>query len=166
MPALVIHPGLIYGHDDDQNVERVLALMQRWPAGLPLVLPLPDGGRHLVQPIFIDDVVEALAAAVARPEAPGLPIVAPGPALSYAEMMRLCAASLDRRLHVLSAPANILSATAHVAQRVGLPFPFGASALARAGEDKCQGGEMLAHRLGVVPRPFAEGLRLKLARRT
>lgn len=164
VPSLVIHPGLIYGHDDDQNVERVLAAMRRWPRGLPLILPLPDGGRHTVQPIFIDDIVDALAAAVIQSEAPGAPIVAPGPALSYAEMLRLCAASVGRTLHILPMPAGALVAMARVAQRVGMPIPFGAEALSRAGEDKAQSGEALARRLGVVPRPFAEGLRLKLAR--
>lgn len=164
VPALVIHPGLIYGHDDDQNVERVLTAMRRWPRGLPLILPLPGGGRHTVQPIFIDDMVDVLAAAVIRPEAPGAPIAAPGPVLSYAEMLRLCAASLGRTLHILSVPTSTLVAMARITQRIGMPIPFGAEALSRAGEDKTQSGEALARRLGVMPRPFAEGLRLKLAR--
>jgi uncharacterized protein YbjT (DUF2867 family) len=158
VPALVIHPGLIYGHDHDQNVEKVLALMRRWPRALPLVLALPDGGRHMVQPIFIDDIVDALAAAVVRPDAPGPPIPAPGPMLSYADMFRLCATSAGRRLRILPVPTSALSAMARVAQQIGIGLPFGADSLNRAGEDKCQSSAMLTNRLGIVPRPFAEGL--------
>ena len=162
--SLVIHPGLIYGHDDDQNVERVLALMRRWPRGLPLTLPLPDGGRRLIQPIFIDDIVDALIAATMRMDASGPPIVAPGPPLSYAEMLRLCAAAVGRRLHILPVPAAALSAVGRMAQAAGIPVPFGAESLARAGEDKLQSGTALADRLGVIPRPFAVGLQAKLSR--
>lgn len=158
-PALIIHPGLIYGHDDDQNVERVLGLMRRWPRALPLVLPLPDGGRHTVQPIFIDDIVSALTAAVTNANAPGMPIAAPGPALSYADMLQLCAKTAGRRLHILPMPVSILSAAARIAQRLGVRLPFGADSFSRAGEDKHKSGAMLSDRLGVVPRPFAEGLR-------
>lgn len=164
VPALILHPGLIYGHDDDQNVERVLALMRRWPRAMPLVLPLPDGGRRMVQPVFIDDVVDALVAALARSDAPGPPIAAPGPPLSYAEMLRLCAGSLGRRPAIVPLPSAALTAAGRLAQRIGLPVPFGAEALARAGEDKRQSADALKERLGVMPRPFAEGLRLKLAR--
>jgi len=157
-PALIIHPGLIYGHDDDQNVEKVLAFLRRWPRILPIVLPLPDGGRHMVQPIFIDDIVNALAAAVTRATAPGAPIAAPGPTVSYAEMLRLCAAASGRRIYIVSIPAAILSAIVRVAQRLGVAVPFGADAFNRAREDKRQSPVALTDRLGVVPRPFAEGL--------
>lgn len=159
VPAVIIHPGLIYGHDDDQNVEKVLTLMRRWPRALPLVLPLPDGGRRSVQPIFIDDIVDALAAAVTNTDAPGAPIAAPGPALSYADMLRLCAKAAERRLHIASVPTAALSAAARMAQRLGFRLPFGADSFNRAGEDKHQSAAMLADRLGIVPRPFAEGLR-------
>ena len=94
----MIHPGLIYGHEDDQNVEKVLAFMRRWPHILPLVLPLPDGGRRTVQPIHIDNIVDAPVAAAVRVEAPGAPIAAPGPPLSYADMLHLCADAAGRRL--------------------------------------------------------------------
>ncbi len=159
IPALVIHPGLIYGHDDDQNVEKVLALMRRWPRVFPLVLPLPDGGRRTVQPIFIDDIVNALAAAVTDSDAPGAPIAAPGPALSYADMLRLCAKTAGRHLRIAPVPTAALSAAAHMAQGLGFKPPFGADSFNRAGEDKRQNAAALADRLGIVPRAFAEGLR-------
>lgn len=124
VPALVIHPGMIYGHDDDQNVERVLAVMRRWPRALPMVLPLPDGGRHMVQPIFIDDLVDALVAAVTRPDAPGAPIAAPGPALSYAEMMKLCATVAGRRLRLINVPGDCFAHGGARGAARGLASPF------------------------------------------
>ncbi|MBM3541295.1 MAG: NAD(P)-dependent oxidoreductase, partial [Alphaproteobacteria bacterium] len=44
-PGVVIHFGMIFGPPDDGNVERLLAVLRRWPRLVPLFVPLPGGGR-------------------------------------------------------------------------------------------------------------------------
>ncbi|MBV8456743.1 MAG: NADH-ubiquinone oxidoreductase, partial [Acetobacteraceae bacterium] len=46
-PGVMLHPTMIYGAEGENNVQRLAGLL-RW---LPVV-PLPAGGRALVQPIF------------------------------------------------------------------------------------------------------------------
>jgi nucleoside-diphosphate-sugar epimerase len=128
-------------------------------------VPLPDGGRHLVQPVFVDDVVEAFAAAVARPDVIGASIVVAGPEpIAYAEFVRACAAAAGRCAHILPVPSALLTGIAELMAAVGLRPSFNAAELRRAAETKRFDVAALRDRLGVAPRSFAEGLRLKQER--
>jgi nucleoside-diphosphate-sugar epimerase len=162
---VMLHPSMIYGAPDDRNVNRVLRLLRRWPGFLPVVLPLPDGGRHSVQPVFVDDVVAAFAAALTRPDAPGESIVLAGPEpISYARMIRDCGAALGRRVHVMPVPVILLTTLARCAGALGLGVPFNAAELRRAAEDKAFDIAPMTARLGVRPRGFDAGVREKIAR--
>ncbi|HSE80044.1 MAG TPA: NAD(P)H-binding protein [Alphaproteobacteria bacterium] len=163
--GVVLHPSMIYGAPDDRNVNRILRLLRRFPRRVPIPLPLPDGGRHTVQPVFVDDMVEAFVAAIERREADGTPIAVAGPEpITYRRMIELCAEALGRRVIVVAVPLGVLSRLAGALRRVGLPSPFDAAELARSVEDKSFDIRDLRERLGVEPRAFADGLKLKLAR--
>ena len=158
--GVMLHPSMIYGAPDDRNVNRLLRLVRR-----TRVVPLPDGGRHLVQPVFVDDAVAALAAAVTLPEAPGSPIVVAGPEpITYADMVRACARAVGRSVAVVPIPAAVLALGARATSALGVRLPFDAAEIARATEDKAFDVSDLRDRLRVAPRPFEEGLRLKLER--
>ncbi|MDJ0950112.1 MAG: NAD(P)H-binding protein [Alphaproteobacteria bacterium] len=164
-PGVMLQPSMIYGAPDDRNVNRLLRYLRRWPPGLPAVVPLPDGGRHLVQPVFVDDVVDAFVAAIETPRLENRSIVVAGPeAMSYRDMVEACAKALGRRVAILSIPSKLLIAAMRVAQRIRLPVPVNASEVRRATEDKRFDVSILREQLGIAPRPFSEGLRLKLAR--
>lgn len=57
--GVMLHPTMIYGAEGEDNVQRLAALLKK----LPLV-PLPGGGRALVQPIHQDDLSECILAAL------------------------------------------------------------------------------------------------------
>jgi nucleoside-diphosphate-sugar epimerase len=158
-PGVMLHPSMIFGAPEERNVNRILDLIDGWPGLLPVVVPLPGGGRHRVQPVYYEDVVAAFVAAVLREEAPGDPIVVAGPApLSYAAMVRTCAAACGRRAHILPLPMPLLAAVAALS-------PVSADELRRTAEDKSFDITDLTARLGVAPRPFADGLADVVARR-
>lgn len=163
--GVMIHPTMIYGAPDERNVNRVLRYLRRWPRAVPALVPLPAGGRRLVQPVFVDDVVAAFAAAITRRRAPGEPIIVAGPrALTYAELVRACAAALGRRVWVVPVPLWLMAGGARLLATLGLNLPVNAAELARAGEDKSFDISDMRERLGVTPRSFEDGLRLKLER--
>src|SRR6516162_7580545 len=87
--GVMLHPTMIYGAQGEDNVQRLAALLRRLP-----VVPLPDGGTALVQPIHQDDVTRAIRAALRHewngPQA--LVIAGPGP-LRYADFVRAVAAA-------------------------------------------------------------------------
>lgn len=158
--GVMLHPSMIYGAPDDRNINRLLRLVRS-----TRFLPLPNGGRNLVQPVFVDDMVAAYAAAAIEPAAPGPSIVVAGPApISYADMARACAAALGRPITVVPVPGRLLRAGAGAAAALGIETPFDAAEIRRATEDKSFDISALESRLGVTPRPFEEGLRLKIER--
>jgi nucleoside-diphosphate-sugar epimerase len=165
-PGVMLHASMIFGAPDDGNVSRVLGLLARWPRHVPIVLPLPDGGRRLVQPIFIDDVAAAVVAAVERPASDGPPLVLAGPApLRYRDLVGACARAVGRRAHVMPVPVGLLASAAALAARLGIKLPLDAAELRRAGEDKRFDIAPMVARLGVTPIDFAAGLSRMMAAR-
>ncbi|MBT3397215.1 MAG: NAD(P)H-binding protein, partial [Alphaproteobacteria bacterium] len=79
--GVMVHPSMIYGAAGDRNVGRILGVMGRWPRILPMVLPLPGGGRNTVQPVFADDFADAVVAAATATDLlpPTVDIVGPAP---------------------------------------------------------------------------------------
>ena len=158
--GVMLHPSMIYGAPDDRNINRLLNVVRG-----ARILPLPNGGRNLVQPVFVDDMVAAFAAAATEPSAPGPSIVVAGPEpITYAHMLRACAAAQDISITVIPIPGSLLRAGAGVASALGIKTPFNAAEIRRATEDKSFPITALKSRLGITPRSFEEGLRLKLER--
>lgn len=163
--GVMLHPSMIYGAPDDRNVNRILRYLRRWPKWLPAVVPLPAGGRRTVQPVFLDDVVAAFVGALMRPSAPGAPVVVAGPEpMRYAEMIETCARAIGRRAIILPLPLWLGIGAASILPMIGLRGALKPAELRRTGEDKAFDVAPLEKRLGVRPRAFAEGLRLKIER--
>ena len=155
--GVMLHPTMIYGAFGEDNVRRLAALARRLP-----VLPLPGGGRSLVQPIHQSDVTRAIMAAIALDWSGPHAIVIAGPeAMTYADFVRaVAAASGAPRPRMVSLPMRPLLALAGVTRIIpGLPT-IAAAEIRRLTEDKAFDiGEMRSV-LGVTPIPLAEGLAL------
>ena len=152
----LLHPTMIYGAAGEDNVQRLAALLRR----LPLV-PLPDGGRALVQPIHQSDVTRSMLAAIAVAWAGPESIVIAGPAaLPYAEFVRLVARAAGLRPpRLVSVPAWLLLAAAPITRLPFLPR-IAPEELRRLIEDKDFATEAMQSRLGVRPIPLDAGLAL------
>lgn len=159
LPGSMLHPTMIYGSRNEANVVRVLRLVDRWPRWLPLVLPVPGGGRSLVQPVYVDDVAAALAAAVTIEPAADPVVVVAGPApFRLADMLRACARFRGRRLWVLPLPTGLLIAVARALRALVGRSPFSVDELLRSRENKDYDIGPLRRQLGIEPVAFAEGL--------
>ncbi|MBI1245742.1 MAG: NAD(P)H-binding protein [Alphaproteobacteria bacterium] len=162
-PSVVLLPSMIYGAAEDRNVGRVLRFLARFPRAVPIPVPLPDGGRHTVQPIHVDDLASCVVSAIERVSTLGrTPIIVAGPEpITYARFMRECAAAIGRRVWIVPVPVRLLVGIARVAKAIGLRVPFDALELRRAAEDKAFDVTQMHEALGIVPRAFAEGVRQK-----
>ena len=88
-----------------------------------------------------------------------------GPApISYADLVRHCAAAIGRSVIILPLPTRLLLAALRLTRLVRLPMPIDEAEIRRTGETKSFDVADLRHRLGVTPRGFVDGLRLKLER--
>lgn len=154
-PGVMLHPTMIYGAQGEDNVQRLAALLARLP-----VVPLPGGGRALVQPIHQSDVTRCIVAALGRnwPEPATIVIAGPAP-LPYADFVRAVAAAAGlRRPRIVPVAAGVLMALAPFTGFLpGIPS-IGHDEIRRLGEDKAFDIMPMFNRLGVNPIPLADGL--------
>jgi nucleoside-diphosphate-sugar epimerase len=87
---------MIYGGHQENNIQRLLGAVRRFP-----IIPAPGGGRQIVQPIYIDEVVECLFVAATTRWAARHVIGLAGKPLSWRTMVQVCAKSIDRRCAVI-----------------------------------------------------------------
>lgn len=160
-PGMLLHPTMIYGAAGENNVRRLASLLQRLP-----VVPLPGGGRALVQPVHQDDVTRALLAALDLPPSPPETLVLPGPApVAYADFVRLVARAAGLRPpRIVPVPMAPLLLAAPLLGRIpGFPA-IGADEIRRLAEDKAFDAGPLRARLGIVPIGLEPGLALTFGR--
>ncbi len=153
--GLMLHPTMIYGAQGEDNVRRLAALLRLLP-----VVPLPEGGRALVQPIYQDDVTRAVLAALQVPAAAPESLVIAGPAaVRYADFVREVAAAAGLRPpRIVPVPVFLLSLAAWFARRLpGMP-KVGSDEIRRLAEHKNFAIDAMRSRLGITPIPLAEGL--------
>ncbi len=155
--GVMLHPTMIYGAEGEDNVQRLAALLKRLP-----VVPLPGGGRALVQPIHQSDVTRAILAALARDwDGPcGLVLAGPEP-MAYRAFVAaiLQAAGLPRR-PVVPIPAWLLMAGAVLARPLPRLPAIGPTEIRRLLEDKAFDIAPMRAELGLQPMPLQAGLAL------
>jgi nucleoside-diphosphate-sugar epimerase len=153
--GVMLHPTMIYGAQGESNVQRLAALMRRLP-----VLPLPQGGRALVQPIHQDDVVRAVLAAIrcAWDGPHSLVIAGPQP-VPYAGFVRAVAAAAGLRPpYIVPFPPAPLRALAALAAWLPLLPAVQPDEVRRLTEDKAFDIEPMRRLLGMEPIPLQAGL--------
>jgi uncharacterized protein YbjT (DUF2867 family) len=154
--GVMLHPTMIYGAQGEDNVQRLAALLRRLP-----VVPLPGGGRSLVQPIHQDDVTGCIRAAL-RADWPGPEtLVIAGPeAVTYADFVRAVAAASGLSApRILAVPAWLLRLLAPLTAILPLVPRIGADEIRRLTEDKAFDVSPMKRTLYVIPRSLPDGLR-------
>ena len=157
--GVMLHPTMIYGAEGEDNVQRLAAVLRR----LPLV-PLPNGGRALVQPIHQDDVTHAIRAALDHAwEGPNTLVIAGPQPVPYADFVRAIAtATGQHRPRIVSIPAGPLMALASVLRYTRIS----PAEIRRLLEDKSFDVRPMIETLGFEPMPLQEGLARTFADRS
>jgi len=152
-PGVILHPTMIYGADGENNVRRIAALARRFG-----FIPLPDGGRRLIQPIHVDDVAACVVEAVAR-RVSGRPIVVAGPkAVTYADFCRAIGRACGRVPVIVPVPTALVHAGALIARLVPAAPRVTRAEIRRLTEDKNFSTDDMTARLGVTTRSLDDGL--------
>jgi len=153
--GVMLHPSMVYGAQGEDNVQRLAALLRRVP-----FVPLPGGGRALVQPIHQDDVTASIRAALAlAPAAPRSLVVAGPEPVAYADFVRAVAVAAGlQRPRLVALPAAMLRAAALASRLVPLLPTIRPAEIRRLLEDKAFDVAPMVAELGVRPIPLAEGL--------
>ena len=97
--ATIFRPSIMFGPED--NFFNKFAAMARFAPALPLV----GGGHTRFQPVFVDDVAEAIAKAVAGEAKPGTIYELGGPDIfTFKELMEFVLATIGRHRLLLPIP--------------------------------------------------------------
>lgn len=160
--GVMLHPTMIYGAQGENNVQRLAALLRRLP-----VLPLPRGGRFLLQPIHQDDVTRCIRAALAhRWDGPNSLVIAGPRAVRYADFVRAVATAAGlRKPFILPFPAGPLILGARLTRRVAALPTVQPEEIRRLLEDKAFNIGPMRDLLAVEPVSLATGLALTFAAR-
>ncbi len=153
--GVMLHPTMIYGAQGEDNVQRLAALLRRLP-----VVPLPGGGRALVQPIHQDDLTRCLHAALEHAWSGPATLVVAGPQpLPYADFARAVAAAAGLRPpRIIALPAAPLLAAASLSALLPLLPRIRPAEIRRLLEDKSFDIGPMRATLGVTPMPLGAGL--------
>lgn len=155
LDGVMLHPTMIYGGAQERNIQRLLALIRRWP-----VIPAPGGGRHRVQPIHVDDVAACLIAAVKTDWTGSHIIPVAGPrSITWRDMAQLCMKTIGIHRPIMSVPLGPVIGMGKLIQALGLRLPADVNMLYRFREDVNIPVEPMLEQLSVIPRNFESGLR-------
>ena len=159
--GVMLHPTMIYGAQGEDNVQRLASLLRRLP-----VLPLPGGGRFLVQPIHQSDVTRCIRAALDRAWNGPTTLVIAGPVpLSYADFVRAIAAAAGlRKPLIIPFPAAPLLLAARLTRHITALPTIEPAEIRRLVEDKAFDIAPMRNVLAIDPIPLAQGLAETFAR--
>jgi len=154
VPFTILRPTMIYGIPEDRNFSRFIRLIRKCP-----IVPLPDGGKSIFQPVHVDDVAACIVAALKTDTSIGQSYNLPGgSAHSLREIVEIIAGILGKRVVTVPFPLGLAEAAAALQEKL-LPRPvIRREQIARLRENKQHDYSEAAKGLGYSPRPFTQGI--------
>lgn len=150
----VVKPSLVLGVSDAVS-RRTVKLLRTGPVAL---LPFPDGGRTLLQPMYVSDLATALTLCVTEPERAGQTYKIGGPEqIALVDIARAFAAELGiKRVYSLPMPQFIIEFGAAVMGRILKDPPITAAELSQLRVDNVTALDSVEQAFGFAPRHFSD----------
>lgn len=119
IPSVILRPSVIYG-PGDRFTSSIVNMLERLP-----FFPLPGGGRFRLQPLAVEDMVDAMSQCVERADLDGRKFDVAGPErLEFRTIVGLIAEQIECRRPLVSMPRRLVLSMAGLAHRMGFPAPF------------------------------------------
>jgi nucleoside-diphosphate-sugar epimerase len=154
---LVLRPGNVYG-GGDQVISLLLKMVRMLPA-----IPVLGGGSQPFQPVWADDLAEALALAIEREQPTRQRIDLSGTEqITMSGLLDLLAEITGRQPTRIPIPNAMALAGARLADTVGMEVPINADQITMLLEENVippDRPNALVDLYGLAPTPLAEGLR-------
>ncbi|HNA88782.1 MAG TPA: NAD-dependent epimerase/dehydratase family protein, partial [Anaerolineales bacterium] len=154
----ILRPTMIYGSPRDRNMWRLIRLLRITP-----IMPIFGDGESLQQPIFVDDVAQAVLLALQNDVTirKSYNIAGKDP-LTYNQVIDTVASALDKRVWKLHLPYMPIVRALQFTERMRLRLPIKAEQVLRLNEDKSFSYEEAKRDFGFTPRSFEEGIRAEV----
>lgn len=154
--GVFLHPTMIYGSQGENNVQRLAKILQKLP-----IIPLPNDGKALVQPIHQSDVTKAILAALSKDwkEANNI-VIAGGSVISYKEFIQIILdhAGIKPKTFI-PLPISLLKVAAFFTKFVPFIPTIESTEIQRLIEDKNFNITEMENKLGFTPITFQKGIK-------
>ncbi len=154
----ILRPTMIYGGPRDRNMWRLIRLLRITP-----IMPIFGDGESLQQPIFVDDVAQAVLRALQTNATIGKSYnIAGKDPLTYNQVIDTVASALGRRVWKLHLPYMPIVRVLQFTERMKIRLPIKAEQVLRLNENKAFSYEEAQRDFGFSPRSFEEGIGLEI----
>jgi uncharacterized protein YbjT (DUF2867 family) len=154
----ILRPTMIYGSPRDRNMWRLIRLLRLSP-----IMPIFGDGESLQQPIFVDDVAQAVLLALQN----NITIrksynIAGKDPLTYNQAIDVVASALGKRIWKMHLPYLPIVRALQFTERMRLRLPIKAEQVQRLNENKAFSYEDAQKDFGFSPRGFREGINIEV----
>ena len=154
----ILRPTMIYGSPRDRNMWRLIRLLRVTP-----VMPIFGDGESLQQPIFVDDVAQAVLLALQTDTTIGKSYnIAGKDPLTYNQVIDTVASALGKRVWKLHLPYMPIVRALQFTEQMNIRLPIKAEQVLRLNEDKSFSYADAQRDFGFSPRSFEEGIRIEI----
>jgi nucleoside-diphosphate-sugar epimerase len=154
----ILRPTMIYGSPRDRNMWRLIRFIKISP-----IVPIFGDGKYLQQPIFVDDVAQAVVSCLANENTIGKSYnIAGKQALTYNQVIDTIAKKMNKRVWKIHIPSKPVVGLLTLFEKFHIPFPIKAEQVLRLNEDKAFSYEEASKDFGFSPRSFEEGIGLEI----
>jgi len=154
----ILRPTMIYGSPRDRNMWRLIRFMKYSP-----IVPVFGDGKHLQQPIFVDDVAEAILGCLKSDITIGKRYnIAGKHPLTYNDVIDAIATAMSKRVRKFHIPSKPVVALLNLFERMRIPFPIKAEQVLRLNENKDFNYAEAQRDFGFSPLAFEEGIKNEL----
>ncbi len=152
---VILRPAEIYGQRADDSINRLIRWIQRYPC-----VPVVGEGKSKLSPVYIDDVVSAMAQSIFDEKLENETLVLGGPEeLTYNELVDRIAASFGVSRFKLHLPAGMVKFAATVLSNLGIKILV-PDQIPRLLCDKAHGIELTREKLNYSPRSLEDGMKI------
>ena len=154
----ILRPTMIYGSDCDRNMWRLIRFMRYSP-----VVPVFGDGKYLQQPIYVDDVAQAVVSCLSNEGTIGKSYnIAGKHPLTYKEVIDTVARQLNKRVWKIHTPSKPIVSLLRFFEKIRIPFPIKAEQVLRLNENKNFSYAKAQRDFGFSPLSFEEGIGMEL----
>jgi nucleoside-diphosphate-sugar epimerase len=155
----ILRPTMIYGSPRDRNMWRLIKFMRLSP-----IVPIFGDGKYLQQPIYVDNVAQAMVDCLSNDNTIGKSYnIAGKQPLTYNDVIDTIAKRMNKRVWKIHVPSKPVVSLLKFLERMRIPFPIKAEQVLRLNENKDFSYAEAQKDFGFSSLSFEEGIGLELS---
>lgn len=156
----ILRSTMIYGSNRDRNMWRLIRFLSYSP-----IVPVFGDGKYLQQPIYVDDVTQAIVGCLGSDKTIGKSYnIAGKHPLTYNNVVDTIARQMNKRVWKIHVPSKPIVSILRLLERIRIPFPIKAEQVLRLNENKDFSYAEAEGDFGLSPLSFEEGIRLEICK--